>query len=118
MFKMLQGQSIGSVKTGTEEKAIIEKIFTIVQKSSFLISVLEQAFFPYTTGTHLVSLNWNSLSSYIITNAIQETRTGTPLVIQWLRLHGPNAGGPDVIPGQGARSHMLQLRPSIGKLIN
>ena len=28
---------------------------------------------------------------------------------QWLRLHAPNVGGPDLIPGQGTRSHMLQL---------
>lgn len=57
MFKMLKGQSIGGVKSGTEEKAIIDKIFTMVQKSSFLISVLEQSCFPYTAGTYLVSLN-------------------------------------------------------------
>ena len=25
---------------------------------------------------------------------------------QWLRLHAPNAGGLDSIPGQGAKSHM------------
>ena len=35
---------------------------------------------------------------------------GTSLVVQWLRLHAPNAGGPGLIPGQGTRSHMLQLR--------
>ena len=35
---------------------------------------------------------------------------GTSLVVQWLRLHTPNAGDPGSIPGQGSRSHMLQLR--------
>ena len=35
---------------------------------------------------------------------------GTPLVIQWLRLRAPNAGGPGSISGQGTRSHVLQLR--------
>ncbi|TEA24199.1 hypothetical protein DBR06_SOUSAS17310001, partial [Sousa chinensis] len=30
------------------------------------------------------------------------------LVVQWLRLHTPNAGGPGSIPGQGTRSHMPQ----------
>ena len=35
---------------------------------------------------------------------------GSSLVIQWLRLHTPNAGGPGLIAGQGTRSHMLQLR--------
>ena len=35
---------------------------------------------------------------------------GTFLVAHWLRLHPPNAGGPGSIPGQGTRSHMLQLK--------
>ena len=29
---------------------------------------------------------------------------------QWLRPHAPNTGDPGSIPGQGTRSHMLQLR--------
>ena len=32
------------------------------------------------------------------------------LVVQWPRLCIPNAGGLGWIPGQGTRSHMLQLR--------
>ncbi|TEA34858.1 hypothetical protein DBR06_SOUSAS4310039, partial [Sousa chinensis] len=32
------------------------------------------------------------------------------LVVQWLRLCTPNAGGPGSIPGQRTRSHMPQLR--------
>jgi len=32
------------------------------------------------------------------------------LVVQWLRLHAPNGGGPSLIPGQGTRSHIPQLR--------
>ena len=40
----------------------------------------------------------------------QKTVTyGAFLVVQWLKLHAPNAGGPSSIPGQGTRSHMLQL---------
>ena len=35
---------------------------------------------------------------------------GTSLVVQCLRLHAPKAGDPGSIPGQGTRSHMLQLR--------
>ncbi|TEA30779.1 hypothetical protein DBR06_SOUSAS4110247, partial [Sousa chinensis] len=35
---------------------------------------------------------------------------GISLVVQWLRLHVPNAGGLSLMPGQGTRSHMLQLR--------
>ena len=40
---------------------------------------------------------------------------GTSLVVQWLRLCAPNAGGLGLIPGQRTRSHMLQLRPSTAK---
>ena len=32
------------------------------------------------------------------------------LVVQWLRLHAPNARSPGSIPGQGTGSHMPQLR--------
>ena len=40
------------------------------------------------------------------------------LVVQWLRLQTPNAGGPGLIPGQGTRSHILQLKPNMAQLIN
>ena len=43
---------------------------------------------------------------------------GTSSVVQWLRLSAPNAGGPGSIPGQGTRSHMLQLRPGAAKSIS
>ena len=39
-----------------------------------------------------------------------ESTRKTFLVVQWLRLQVPNAGTLSSIPGQGARSHMLQLR--------
>ena len=43
--------------------------------------------------------------------------SGISLVVQWLGLNGvPNAGGPGVIPGQGIRSHMLQIRVSLSQL--
>ncbi|TEA30491.1 hypothetical protein DBR06_SOUSAS12410037, partial [Sousa chinensis] len=28
------------------------------------------------------------------------------LVVQWVRLRAPNAGGPGSMPGRGTRSHM------------
>ena len=34
----------------------------------------------------------------------------TSLVVQWLKLWAPNAGGPGSIPGQETKAHMLQLR--------
>ena len=36
-------------------------------------------------------------------------------VVQWLRLHSPNAGFWGSIPGQGTRSHVLQLIPGAVK---
>ena len=36
--------------------------------------------------------------------------TRTSLVVQWVRLCTPNAGGQGSIPGQGTRSHMPQLK--------
>ena len=42
--------------------------------------------------------------------ANQKHWEGTSLVVPWLRLHAPNAGGLGSGPGQGTRSHMLQLR--------
>ena len=41
---------------------------------------------------------------------VRMSQIGTSLVVQWLRLCAPNAWGPDLIPGQGTRSHMPQLR--------
>ena len=40
---------------------------------------------------------------------IKSRARGTSLVVQWLRLHSPNAGGQGSIPGQGTRSRMTQL---------
>ena len=40
---------------------------------------------------------------------------GTCLAVQWLRLHASTAGVTCSIPGQGTRSHMLQLRPGAAK---
>ena len=45
----------------------------------------------------------------------QKYNMGTSLVIQWLRLCAPDAGGLGLIPGQGTRSHIPQLRPSTNK---
>ena len=37
---------------------------------------------------------------------INYTSIGTSLVVQWVRLHAPNAGSPGSIPGWGTRSCM------------
>ena len=43
---------------------------------------------------------------------------GTSVVVQWLRLCTANAEGLGLIPGQGARSHILRLQPGTAKEIN
>ena len=40
----------------------------------------------------------------------QNAMLGTSLVVQWLRFWALNVRGPNLIPGQGTRSHMPQLR--------
>ena len=42
-------------------------------------------------------------------------RSGTPLVVQWLRLRAPKAGGLGSMSGQGTSSHMPLLRPGTAK---
>ena len=43
------------------------------------------------------------------------TSNQASLVVQWLRLLTPNAGGLGLIPGQGTRSCVSQLRPNTAK---
>ena len=45
-----------------------------------------------------------------------KSNRGTSLAVQWLRLPTPNAGGPDLILGQGTRSHTLQLKVHMPQL--
>ena len=47
---------------------------------------------------------------------MKRANIGTSLVVQWLKLHVPNAGGPGWIPSQGTSSHVLQLRVFMPKL--
>ena len=46
----------------------------------------------------------------------QKWSTETSLVVQWLRLSAPNAGGLGLTPGQGTRSCMLQQRSHLPQL--
>ena len=41
---------------------------------------------------------------------MKKGKTRSSLVVQWLKLHAPNAGGPGSIPGQGNRPHPLRLK--------
>ena len=43
-------------------------------------------------------------------------KSGTSLLVQWLTIHAPNAGGPGSIPDQGTRSHSPQLKACMPQL--
>ena len=49
------------------------------------------------------------LQIHVTPTAIKSGDSGTPLVVQGLRLHALNVGGLGSIPGQGTRSHRPQL---------
>ena len=46
---------------------------------------------------------WSGAGSDVRLKHVQETRTGTSMMVQWLRFCTPNAGGPYSIPGQGSQ---------------
>ena len=48
--------------------------------------------------------------SHITASSPLKKELGTSLVVQWLRLNIPNAGGPGFIPHQETLSYMLQLK--------
>ena len=65
-----------------------------------------RAMWSLTNETQLESTDRGVCSLLFVTCKIFRTS----LVVQWARLHAPNAGGLGLIPGQGTRSHMPQLR--------
>ena len=65
--------------------------------------------------TYVLSFLHDSLMRYHPHLLIRKLKLRTSLVVQWLRLHALNEGGPGSTPDQGTRSHMPQLR--IGILI-
>ena len=50
------------------------------------------------------------LEVYTSKSGAGQLKGGTSLVVQWLKLHTHSAGGLGLIPGQGTRSHTLQLK--------
>ena len=67
---------------------------------------------------HLFSNNFlMSICKTTTVSPFPPTRKGkTSPVVRWLRLHAPSAGGAQgLIPGQGTRFHVLQLRPNAAK---
>ena len=78
----------------TYELHIIPIFTNIGAFGMILLSIIDSQIYPNSGINH--TLNYPG--------------TGTSLVVQWLRLHAPNAGGPGSIPGQGTRSLMPQLK--------
>ena len=63
---------------------------------------------------HHLGTFWKCLLSEPITDLLnQKVWAVTFPVVQWLRLHASNAGGPDLIPGQGTKSRTPQRRSKI-----
>ena len=56
-----------------------------------------------------LNTNLKIRASYFGPQESEYCNAGTSLVVHWLRHSAPNAGGPGLIPGQGTRSHKLQL---------
>lgn len=54
-------------------------------------------------------LNTKQRSSATVERAASESRARAPLVVWRLRLRTPDAGGSRPVPGQGPRTHELQL---------
>ena len=99
--------------------------------TSSLVFVIDQKAFSLKIKVLLLATNpsrkpkksWDSQGINIHLSSLQffffflkTVTTGTSLVVQWLRLHAPNAGRPGSIPGQGTRSHMLQLRVCVPQI--
>ena len=104
------------------------KGYWITKLKDFATSVTHSSTFyvrKFSLGSNLNSPSWNlsSIQSLrkivvIIFRVLEtfislcpfNTNWRTSLVVQWLRIHIPSAGGPGSVPDQGNRSHLLQLR--------
>ena len=65
------------------------------------------------------ALKYSQVHRYFESNVyFLKNLPGTSLVVQWLGLCASSVGGLGLIPGQGTRSHMPQLRLSIAKQIS
>ena len=64
-------------------------------------------------GSQRVGHDWATELNWISRRCVSiRQQNGAFLVVQWLKLHIPNAGGLGLIPGQRIRSHLLQPRPT------
>ena len=70
-----------------------------------MLGIFPCGYLPSSLVEELASAR-NMDSSSIIIEEKEYVGTGTSLVVQWVRLCTPNAGGWGSIPGQGTGSHM------------
>ena len=56
-------------------------------------------------------MKWEDFEKVLILKGNQEVEnSGTSLVVQWLRLYALNAENLGLIPNQGTKSHLPQIR--------
>ena len=71
----------------------------------------EFGFYSSAVGSHRTRLSGVSVSCIGVYHTRRKVHgSGTSLVVQCRRLRAPNSGALGSIPGQGTRSHMLQLK--------
>ena len=107
--------SEGTALLGREQDSLhevfVKGLCNVCSKSKYIQLVLGLAI--KTPGPALsMAENWvlNLKYSSVVNKQLRIWALGTSLVFQRLRLQVPNAGGPGSIPGQGTRSHILQLK--------
>ena len=74
-----------------------------------------EIFFLMNQNHNNIHKNLNEVASshpshYVESILINHANGGASLVVQWLRLHAPSAGGLGSTPGQETRPHIPQLR--------
>ena len=106
--------------TSNENLVLIYPLLWLHGRSHSRIRILivlwttTQNYTPFCITSKLLDISQNIISNGIVFQ--KYSSFGTCLIVQWLRLHPPNAGDPGLLPGQGTRSHMLHLRVYMSQL--
>ena len=95
-------------------------VLTNAENQIFTSRIIRQNSFPSPSNFYMLSLySWTFISHswkplicfpFLEFCLFENVTRGTFLVVQWLILHAPNERGLGLIPGQGTRSHVLNLR--------
>ena len=115
----VSGHHIDRLKLATIRILIAQKFANAVNEVRVLNTVSARVWLLYPTKPVLAPTiyckcrkcsAWSWTLQFGLLLYIKNVFLGTSLVVQWLRLHAPNAGGPGSIVDQGIRSHMLQIQ--------